>query len=133
MTNDQWQMTNSRGQSDPVYLSLVICHFEEIATPLPGRIRLLQYSRGERSVTFCCRPPGPLARRERRAIPGAVCEERATKPASLLAAAHRGAGSSCNPCRGAYRCSFSTRGFASPTPQANFLSPPLGPNTLPYL
>src|SRR5438876_8766694 len=25
--------------------------------------------------------PGPLARRERRAIPGAVCEERATKPA----------------------------------------------------
>src|SRR6266516_3947927 len=60
MTNDQWQMKNSRRQSDPVYLSLVICHFEEIATPLPGRIRLLQYSRGER-VTFCCRPPGPLA------------------------------------------------------------------------
>src|SRR6266540_7418847 len=25
-------------------------------------------------------PPGPLAPRERRAIPGAVCEERATKP-----------------------------------------------------
>ena len=41
--------------------------------------------------TFCCRPPGPLARRERRAIPGAVCEERATKPASLRAAARRGA------------------------------------------
>src|SRR5213595_2127758 len=31
--------------------------------------------------TLCCWPPGPLARRERRAIPGAVCEERATKPA----------------------------------------------------
>src|SRR5207249_8060127 len=30
---------------------------------------------------LCCWPPGPLARRERRAIPGAVCEERATKPA----------------------------------------------------
>jgi len=58
MTNDQWQMTNSRGQSDPVYLSLVICHFEEIATPLPGRIRLLQYSRGER-VTFLLRAPRP--------------------------------------------------------------------------
>src|SRR5207249_3263827 len=46
------------------------------------------------NFTFCCRPPGPLARRERRAIPGAsgaVCEERATKPASLRAAARRGA------------------------------------------
>src|SRR5438874_10627164 len=31
--------------------------------------------------TLCCWPPGPLARRERRAIPGAVGEERATKPA----------------------------------------------------
>src|SRR5438128_1160447 len=33
------------------------------------------------NFTFCCRPPGPLARRERRAIPGAtgaVCKERAT-------------------------------------------------------
>src|SRR5206468_4939868 len=38
-----------------------------------------------------CWPPGPLARRERRAIPGAVCEERATKPAGLRAAARRGA------------------------------------------
>src|SRR5438034_2471183 len=36
-------------------------------------------------------PPGPLARRERRAIPGAVCEERATKPAGPRAAAQRGA------------------------------------------
>src|SRR5205823_4677353 len=41
--------------------------------------------------TLCCWPPGPLARRERRAIPGAVCEERATKPAGLRAAARRGA------------------------------------------
>src|SRR5438874_13178462 len=31
--------------------------------------------------TLCCWPPGPLARRERRAIPGAVCKERATQPA----------------------------------------------------
>ena len=38
-------------------------------------------------LAFCCRPPGPLARRERRAIPGVVCEERATKPAGLRAAA----------------------------------------------
>src|ERR671930_1010071 len=43
------------------------------------------------NFTFCCRPPGPLARRERRAIPGAVCKERATKPAGLRAAALRGA------------------------------------------
>src|SRR5947208_10814961 len=41
--------------------------------------------------TLCCWPPGPLARRERRAIPGAVCGERATKPAGLRAAARRGA------------------------------------------
>src|SRR5437773_5454655 len=41
---------------------------------------------------FCCRPPGPLARRERRAIPGAVCEERATKPAGLRAASPEGRG-----------------------------------------
>src|SRR4029453_15465496 len=40
---------------------------------------------------FCCRPPGPLARRERRCVPGAVREERATKPAGLRAAARRGA------------------------------------------
>src|SRR5438876_156058 len=54
---------------------------------------------------FCCRPPGPLARRERRAIPGAVCEERATKPAGLRAAAQRGAAA-----KGAYRlcCRSST-------------------------
>ena len=39
---------------------------------------------------FCCRPPGPLARRERRRVPGAVREERATKPAGLRAAARRG-------------------------------------------
>ena len=38
-------------------------------------------------LAFCCWPPGPLARRERRAIPGVVCEERATKPAGLRAAA----------------------------------------------
>jgi len=36
---------------------------------------------------FCCRPPGPLARRERRCVPGAVREERATKSAGLRAAA----------------------------------------------
>jgi hypothetical protein len=41
--------------------------------------------------TFCCRPPDPLARRERRCAPGAVREERATKPAGLRAAARRGA------------------------------------------
>src|SRR5207245_11308826 len=41
--------------------------------------------------TLCCRPPGPLARRERRAIPGAVCEERATKPAGCPATRERGA------------------------------------------
>ena len=40
---------------------------------------------------FCCRPPGPLARRERRCVPGAVREERATKPAGLRAAARSGA------------------------------------------
>ena len=38
-------------------------------------------------LAFCCRPPGPLARRERRAIPAVVCVERATKPAGLRAAA----------------------------------------------
>src|SRR6059036_1870920 len=50
-------------------------------------------SKGSRrnKFAFCCRPPGPLARRERRAIPRAVCEERATKPAGLRAAARRGA------------------------------------------
>src|SRR5205823_8206463 len=55
--------------------------------------------------TLCCWPPGPLARRERRAIPGAVCEERATKPAGLRAAAQRGAAA-----KGAYRlcCRSST-------------------------
>jgi hypothetical protein len=37
-----------------------------------------------------CRPPGPLARRERRAY-GVVCEERATQSAGLRAAARRGA------------------------------------------
>src|SRR5437773_12361311 len=64
-------------------------------------------SKGSRrnKFTFCCRPPGPLARRERRAIPGAVCEERATKPAGLRAAARRGAAP-----KGAYRlyCRSST-------------------------
>src|SRR5207249_4406376 len=41
------------------------------------------WSKGSRrnNFTFCAGLPGPLARRERRAIPGAVCEERATKPA----------------------------------------------------
>ena len=48
-------------------------------------------------VTFCCRPPGPPARRERRE-PGPkarpcrlACQERATKPAGPRAAARRGA------------------------------------------
>jgi hypothetical protein len=45
---------------------------------------------------FCCRPPGPLARRERRCVPGAVREERATKPAGLRAAARRGAIPACS-------------------------------------
>src|SRR5436189_3435275 len=43
----------------------------------------------------------------------------------------RGAGSSCNPCRGAYRCSSSTRGLASLTP-GYFPLAPLGRNSLPY-
>jgi hypothetical protein len=37
-----------------------------------------------------CRPPGPLARRERRAY-RVVCKERTTQPAGLRAAARRGA------------------------------------------
>src|SRR5436190_4408138 len=49
--------------------------------------------------TLCCWPPGPLARRERRAIPGAVCEERATKPAGLRAAARRGAAALAPKCQ----------------------------------
>jgi hypothetical protein len=38
-------------------------------------------SKGSRknNFAFCCWPPGPPARQERRAIPGVVCEERATK------------------------------------------------------
>jgi N-acetyl-alpha-D-muramate 1-phosphate uridylyltransferase len=39
---------------------------------------------------LCCRPPGPLARRERRAC-WVAREERATTPAGLWAAARRGA------------------------------------------
>jgi hypothetical protein len=40
-------------------------------------------SQGSRrnKFAFCCRPPGPLARREQRCVPGPVREERATKPA----------------------------------------------------
>src|SRR5438093_9725861 len=63
----------------------------------PLGCRLTPFSHGHakgsrrNNFTFCCWPPGPLARRERRAIPGAVCEERATKPAGLRAAARRGA------------------------------------------
>jgi hypothetical protein len=41
--------------------------------------------------TLCCWHPGPLARREQTSIPGAVCKERATRPAALRAAARRGA------------------------------------------
>src|SRR5919106_1567042 len=58
-----------------------------LSLPAPARIRVCQ----EIIWTLCCRPPGPLARRERRAIPGEVCEERATTPAGLRAAALRGA------------------------------------------
>src|SRR5439155_1032176 len=36
----------------------------------------------------------------------------------------RGRGRSCNPCRGAYRCSYSTRGFASLTPRLISYRPP---------
>ena len=45
----------------------------------------LRQTKGSRrnKFAFCCRPPGPLARRERRCVPGAVREERATKPAGL--------------------------------------------------
>src|SRR5437867_7283423 len=50
------------------------------------------------NFTFCCWPPGPLTRREHEPYPGAVCEERATKPAGLRAAARRGAAA-----KGAYR------------------------------
>jgi hypothetical protein len=38
-------------------------------------------------LAICCRLPGPMARRERRAYP-LVCEERAIKPAGLGAAAY---------------------------------------------
>src|SRR6058998_386774 len=55
--------------------------------PLCASLRVCE----EITCTLCCWPPGPLARRERRAVPGAVCEERATKPAGLRAAARRGA------------------------------------------
>jgi len=44
----------------------------------------------EISGALCCRPPGPLARRERRAY-RVVCKERTTQPAGLRAAARRGA------------------------------------------
>src|SRR5919197_2628069 len=85
-----------------------------LVLPLPARrsrqnanLIFVAKSKGSRrnNFTFCCRPPGPLARRERRAIPGAVCEERATKPAGLRAAALRGAAA-----KGAYRlcCRSST-------------------------
>src|SRR5436189_4723590 len=57
---------------------------------IDGRTDMLFRARAERHSHFCCRPPGPLARRERRAITGAVCEERATKPAGLSRYAREG-------------------------------------------
>ena len=44
----------------------------------------------EISGALCCRPPGLLARRERRAY-RVVCKERTTQPAGLRAAVRRGA------------------------------------------
>ena len=44
----------------------------------------------EISGALRCRPPGPMARRERRAY-RVVCKERTTQPAGLRAAARRGA------------------------------------------
>jgi TonB family protein len=56
---------------------------------LPSVESELLRTKGSRKnyLAFCCWPPDPLARRERRAIPEVVCEERATKPAGLRAAA----------------------------------------------
>jgi len=52
-----------------------------------GRRKGRWHLKGSRKnyLAFCCWPPGPLARRERRAIPEVVCEKRATKPAGLRA------------------------------------------------
>src|SRR5512136_493084 len=50
---------------------------------------LNEQPKGPRRNKFCCRLPGALARRERRAY-RVVCEERATTPADLRAAARKG-------------------------------------------
>ena len=57
----------------------------------------------EISGALRCRPPGPMARRERRAY-RVVCKERTTQPAGLRAAARRGAAAGGH----LLRCRFST-------------------------
>jgi hypothetical protein len=56
--------------------------------PIVSRLCMLRACDEIRGA-LCCRPPGLLARRERRAY-RLVCKERTTQPASLRAAARRG-------------------------------------------